>query len=321
MIVVNYLIVCLVFGTTFLAIKIGVDHAAPPFFSAGLRFMTAGVVLFLWMVWRKKADLSLLLRKEMLVTGALLTFGTFASLYWAEQYVTSGIAAVLSATGPLMILLLQMIVLRQKASGRAVLGIIIGLAGVLLLVMPNMTSVQAGPRWVIGCAVILTGELFYSVGALYTKRVTQRYAEVSPIALNAVQMIYGGLLLFLLSAFTERVEAANLLQPAALGSLVYLTVAGSMVGHSLFYWLVAKTNPVFPSTWLYVSPLIAMMIGVWFYGETAGWFAVLGGVTIIAGTVLTNLDSLRQMLRRPTRLTTRAAAASEAGSATGPKVR
>lgn len=307
MILINYLIVCFVFGTTFLAIKIGVDHAAPPFFSAGIRFLAAGAILFLWMVWRKKADFALLLRKEMLVTGGLLTFGTFSFLYWAEQYVTSGIAAVLSATGPLMILLMQMIVLRQKATRRAVLGMIVGLAGVLLLVLPNLTSVQAGPRWVIGCAAILTGEVLYSMGALYTKRVTQSYAEVSPIALNAAQMIYGGLLLIILSSFTERVTAGDLLQPSALGSLLYLTVVGSMVGHSLFYWLVAKTNPVFPSTWLYVSPLIAMTIGVLFYGETAGWFAVLGGVTIIAGTVLTNLDSLRQLIRRPERLTSGAA--------------
>ncbi|MGP0583442.1 DMT family transporter [Paenibacillus timonensis] len=307
MIVVNYLMVCLVFGTTFLAIKIGVDHAAPPFFSAGLRFFAAGAILFLWMVWRKKAAWSLLLRKEMLVTGALLTFGTFSFLYWAEQYVTSGVAAVLSATGPLMIVLLQMIVMRQKTTKRAVLGILVGLAGVMLLVLPNMISVQAGPRWAIGCAAILIGEVLYSLGALYTKRVTQSYAEESPIALNAAQMIYGGLLLFILSAFTERVTAEIMLQPSALGSLFYLTVVGSMVGHSLFYWLVAKTNPVFPSTWLYVSPLIAMTIGVLYYGENAGWYAVLGGGTIIAGTVLTNLDSLRQLIGKQASLASGAA--------------
>ncbi|WP_059045740.1 DMT family transporter [Paenibacillus rubinfantis] len=315
MIVVNYLIVCLVFGTTFLAIKIGVDHAAPPFFSAGFRFFAAGAILFLWMVWRKKAAWSLLLRREMLVTGALLTFGTFSFLYWAEQYVTSGVAAVLSATGPLMIVLMQMIVLRLKTTRRAVLGILIGLSGVMLLVLPNMISAQAGPRWAMGCAAILTGEVLYSIGALYTKRVTQSYAGESPIALNAAQMIYGGLLLLILSAFTERVSAEVFLQPSTLGSLLYLTVVGSMVGHSLFYWLVAKTNPVFPSTWLYVSPLIAMTIGVLFYGETAGWFAVLGGGTIIAGTVLTNLDSLRQLLSGPARLTAGAAAEGGTGSA------
>lgn len=319
MVVVNYLIVCLVFGTTFLAIKIGVDHAAPPFFSAGIRFFAAGAILFLWMVGRKKTRLALLLRKELLLTGALLTFGTFALLYWAEQYVASGIAAVLSATGPLMILLLQMAVLRQQPTKREVSGIFVGLAGVVLLVLPSLVSPQVGSRWGIGCAAILIGEVFYAAGALYSKQVTERYPEASPIALNAVQMIYGGLLLLTLSSFTERGAAGDMLHPSALGSLLYLTVVGSMVGHSLFYWLVAKTNPVFPSTWLYVSPLIALLIGVWFYGEEAGWLAVLGGVTIIAGTVLTNLDSLRRLLGRPGRPTDQAAAGGT--GAVSPKVR
>lgn len=81
MIILAYGLVCLIFGTTFLAIKIGVDAGAPPFFSAGLRFFLAGAILFLWMVWKRKANFSLLLRKEMLFTGATLTFGTFATLY------------------------------------------------------------------------------------------------------------------------------------------------------------------------------------------------------------------------------------------------
>lgn len=244
------------------------------------------------------ASFALLLRKEMLITGIGLTFGTFAALYWAEQYVDSGIAAVLSATGPLMILILQMGILGQKATARSMLGIVLGFAGVVLLVLPSMT-LSASKWWSIGCVAILVGEVFYASGALYSKRVIQSFPQVSPIALNAAQMMYGGLLLILLSGFTEHVEVKDLFSPAAAGSLLYLIVFGSMVGHSLFYWLIAKTNPVFPSTWLYVSPLIALTIGVLFYGETAGWVTFAGGVTIIAGTVLSNLDSLKQLLRKP----------------------
>lgn len=136
MIILAYALVCLIFGTTFLAIKIGVDAGAPPFFSAGLRFFLAGAILFLWMVWRRKASFSLLLRKEMLFTGATLTFGTFSALYWAEQYVSSGLAAVLSATGPIMILLLQAAILRQKVTRHSLYGCIIGLIGVLLSFCP-----------------------------------------------------------------------------------------------------------------------------------------------------------------------------------------
>ncbi|MBD0380204.1 DMT family transporter [Paenibacillus sedimenti] len=297
MILFNYLLICLIFGTTFLAIKIGVDAAAPPFFSAGLRFFVAGLVLYVWMVGRKKASFSLLLHKEMLLTGIGLTFGTFATLYWAEQYVTSGIAAVLSATGPIMILVLQMVVMRQKPTPRSVWGCIIGFSGVILLLLPSLTLSASG-WWVLGCIAILIGEFFYSWGALYSKRVIQRFPEASPIALNAAQMIYGGLLLLLLSAFTEHDPFASLQSPGAIGSLLYLIVIGSMVGHSLFYWLVAKTNPVFPATWLYVSPLIALSIGAMFYGETISWITILGVITIIAGIVMVNLDNLNQLFRR-----------------------
>ena len=298
MIVLAYSLVCLIFGTTFLAIKIGVDAGSPPFFSAGLRFFLAGSVLLLWMVWKGKASFSLLLRKEMLFTGAPLTFGTFSALYWAEQYVSSGLAAVLSATGPIMILLLQTAILRKKSPTLSLYGCIIGLTGVLLLVLPNL-AVDVSPLWLIGCAVVLIGECCYAIGAIYSKKVITSMPEVSPIALNAAQMMYGGALMFILSLVTEDVHPTSLLSFKAAASMLYLIVVGSMVGHTLFYWLVAKTNPVFPSTWLYISPPIAVGIGFLFYEETVSWVSLLGVCTIIAGTVLVNANALKQLILKP----------------------
>lgn len=298
MILLAYSLVCLIFGTTFLAIKIGVDAGAPPFFSAGLRFFLAGAVLFLWMVLKGKASFSLLLRKEMLFTGAALTFGTFSTLYWAEQYVSSGLAAVLSATGPMMILLLQTAVLRQKSPSYSILGCIIGFTGVLLLVLPNL-AIDISPLWIIGCAVVLVGECCYAAGAIYSKKVITAFSQVSPVALNAAQMMYGGALLFILSLATEKVHPEFLLSFKTAGSILYLTVAGSMVGHTLFYWLVAKTNPVFPSTWLYISPPIAVGVGFLFYGESVTPVTIAGVFTIIAGTVLVNAGALKSLIFRP----------------------
>jgi drug/metabolite transporter (DMT)-like permease len=295
MIFLAYALVCLIFGTTFLAIKIGVDAGAPPFFSAGLRFFVAGTVLFLWMVWKRKASFSLLLRKEMLLTGATLTFGTFAALYWAEQYVSSGLAAVLSATGPIMILLMQTVALRQKAPALSLYGCLVGFTGVLLLVLPSLT-VDVSPLWITGCVVILIGEVCYAAGAIYSKKVITSMPEVSPIALNAAQMMYGGAFIFVLSLATEKVQPDWLFSFPVAGSLLYLIVIGSMVGHTLFYWLVAKTNPVFPSTWLYVSPPIAVGVGVLFYNETVNGVTLLGIGTIIAGTILVNGKALKQLL-------------------------
>jgi drug/metabolite transporter (DMT)-like permease len=298
MVLIGYLLVCLIFGTTFLAIKIGIDASLPPFFSAGMRFLAAGLILFAWMAWRRKANFALLLRKEMLINGFCLTFGTFSCLYWAEQYVSSGIAAVLSATGTLIILVLQTVVYHKKTSTLSAIGCIVGFAGVVLLLLPKL-AVSSGLWWILGAATILVGEMFYASGALFSKQVIQRFPETSPIALNAAQMIYGGLLLLILSSLTEHVRFHAFLTPGGIGSFMYLTVIGSMVGHTLFYWLVAKTNPVFPSTWLYISPIIALTIGVIFYREDIAWSMAIGGVTIITGTVLANWDTLIPLLRKP----------------------
>ena len=294
MIMLAYAVVCLVFGTTFLAIKVGVDAGAPPFLSAGLRFFIAGALLYLWLGWKGKISFSLLLRKEMAITGLLLTFGTFSTLYWAEQYVSSGLAAVLSATGPMMIMLLQTFLQRQKASPVSLAGCVVGLAGVLLLVLPNL-SLDYSWLWLTGCAAILAGEVSYASGTLFSRTTISRYPQTPPLALNAAQMLYGGIALLLLSFTTETPRLDVFLHPGAAGSLLYLIIAGSMVGHSLYYWLVAKTNPVFPSTWLYVSPPIAVGVGVIFYGEPVSGLTLLGVGTIIAGTVIVNIPSLLQL--------------------------
>lgn len=295
MILFGYTLMCLIFGTTFLAIKIGIDAGAPPFFSAGIRFFLAGLILFLWMVWKRKASLSLLLHKEMVITGIGLTFGVFATLYWAEQYVTSGIASVLAATAPLMILLLQSSIFRQKVSVTAMLGCFLGFTGVILLLLPNDYA-EVSTLWIFGCIAILIGQLFYSSGAVYSKRVIERFQHTSPIALNAAQMMYGGGMLLFLSFFTEKMYIESVLSTNALLSLLYLIIFGSMIGHSLFYWLVAKTNPVLPSTWLYISPLIAISLGVTFYNELLSIYSMVGGITIIIGIVLINLDNLRYLV-------------------------
>lgn len=295
MVMINYIFMCLIFGTTFLAIKMGVDTGVPPFLSAGLRFFIAGLLLFSFMVWREKTTIQLLWRKEMFFTGVCLTFGTFAALYWAEQYVTSGIAAVLSATGPMIIIVIQTLVLKQQGNRQALIGCAVGVIGVTLLIIPSF-SIEISTFWMVGCFAIIVGELFYAIGTIYTKHVIQKFETTSPIALNAVQMMYGGILLIILSFFTENIQFDNLLSFASMGSLLYLIIVGSMIGHSIYYWLVSRTNPIFPSTWLYISPLIAVVLGVIFYQEYLSWLTGIGTLTIIVGTVLVNYETLKKLL-------------------------
>lgn len=297
MILLNYILMCIIFGTTFLTIKVGIDAGASPFFSAGIRFILAGSILFVYMLWRKKARVSLLLSKEMFLTGIGLTFGVFATLYWAEQYLSSGVTAVLSATSPIMVMILQGRVSGQKLFAISRVGIIVGFVGVILLLLPGLT-ITFNKLWLLGCIAVLIGQIFYSAGAVYSRRVIQRFQEVSPVALNAAQMMYGGIMLLVLSLFTEQVNLESMLYPSAVFSLLYLIIIGSMLGHTIFYWLVAKTNPVFPSTWLYISPLIALSLGALFYDEPLSILSVFGGVLIVIGIVLVNMPSLKHSILR-----------------------
>ncbi|MFZ3587708.1 DMT family transporter [Bacillus sp. DJP31] len=297
MILLNYLIMCFIFGTTFLAIKIGMDAGAPPFMSAGIRFFFAGAILYCFMFWKKKVPSGLLFRKELFLTGLGLTFGTFSTLYWAEQYVSSGVAAVLSATGPIMILFLQNYIVREKATKLSLLGCFIGVFGVFLLILPSF-SIEMSLLWLLGCILVIVGEVSFAAGTLYSKRVSQSFKDISSIALNSVQMMHGGVLLIILSLFTEQVQMEQLTSFHALGSLVYLMFVGSMIGHTLYYWLVVNTNPVFPSTWLYVSPIIAIIFGALFYNELITPMIVLGAVTIMIGTILVNATIIQGSLMK-----------------------
>lgn len=287
MVGIAFTVMCLIFGTTFLAIKIGVEAGMPPFLSAGLRFLIAGALMFAWMRMKGKVSWSLLFRKEMLLTGAGLTFGTFATLYWAEQHVSSGVGAILSATGPLMIMLMQTALLRQKTSARMIVGCLIGFTGVVLVVLPGV-SLGAGSLFMWGCIAVLVGEVCYSAGALYSKKVIHQFKEASPVAINAVQMMYGGLLLSLLSVGTESWNMSTLDWVPAVSSVIYLTVIGSMVGHSLFYWIMSRTNPLFPATWLYISPPIAVGLGAVVYGEHVSWVTWIGVVLVVSGLLAMN---------------------------------
>ncbi|WP_149094551.1 DMT family transporter [Paenibacillus terrae] len=300
MIGIAFTVMCLIFGTTFLAIKVGVEAGLPPFLSAGVRFFAAGAILFIAMKLMGKVRWSLLWRKEMVLIGAGTTFGTFSALYWAEQYVSSGIGAILSATGPMMIVILQSLLLRQKTSRITVIGCMISFLGVVLVVLPGL-AVQISGLWLAGCLVILLGELCYSGGALYSKRVMDVFRETNPIALNAAQMLHGGWMLLLLSAITEPWSSEGWQYLPAMGSLLYLILFGSMIAHTLFYWLMERTNPLFPTTWLYISPPIAVGLGALVYGEHVSWWMLAGVLLIVTGLMLMNNGIIRLVNRRKVR--------------------
>ncbi|MET7016666.1 DMT family transporter [Bacillus mycoides] len=291
MVILNYILVCIIFGTTFLTIKIGIEAGAPPLFSAGIRFFLAGLILITIFKLKKKRVMPYLLSKRIMGAGFCLTFMTFATLYWAEQHISSGLAAVLSATAPMMILLLQSKKNKTKLQREQFLALFIALTGVLFISLPGMHQ-ELTFIWSIACLVIIVGQLFYGIGSIYSKEILSNSPDVSPFLINGIQMFYGGILLLIVSIVMEQPNLTVLTSWNVQWPILYLIFVGSIGGHGLYYWLLSKTNPIFPSTWLYVSPLIAVIVGYFVLGEPLNPAMGIGACLILIGVFLANRSTL-----------------------------
>lgn len=280
-----YGVMCLIFGTTFLAIKVGVDAGIPPFFFGGTRFLAAGIAVGLFMYCRKKPiRLPRTQVIDALYVGVMMTTALFAALYWGEQYISSGLAALFAAATPALIALIQWYKKENELAVVQKAGLVIGFTGVALAIFPSV--VVADNAWAVWAIIaILAGELCAAMGAVRSKQALQKTSDV--FLFNAYQMVFGGVGLLLLSLIFESPGAVQL-NETVIYAWLHLTVLGSMVGHGIYYWLVKKSGPVFSSTWTYVSPIIAQGVGYWWLNEPITVLSALGLLLVLTGVQLQN---------------------------------
>ncbi len=280
-----YGVMCLIFGTTFLAIKVGVDAGIPPFFFGGTRFLAAGIAVGLFMYCRKKpVRLPRTQVIDALYVGVMMTTALFAALYWGEQYISSGLAALFAAATPALIALIQWYKKENELAAVQKAGLVIGFTGVALAIFPSV--VVADNAWAVWAIIaILAGELCAAMGAVRSKQALQKTSDV--FLFNAYQMVFGGVGLLLLSLIFESPGAVQI-NETVMYAWLHLTVLGSMAGHGIYYWLVKKSGPVFSSTWTYVSPIIAQGVGYWWLNEPITVLSALGLLLVLAGVQLQN---------------------------------
>lgn len=276
-----FALACLIFGTTFLAIKIGIEAGAPPFLFAGLRFTVAGATLALLLLASGRTSFTALvaLAPKAVLLSSLYIVANFGATFWAEQYIGSGAAAQINASGPIASALLASLFLGKKLKPVQILGVLGGFAGVGLIVRGSGPDIAGQNREsLIASIVMLAGTVSFSGASVLYKRIFDDSTD--SFAVNALNMLAGGIGLLILSALVERRPL-----PVSAGTIIplaYLVVAGSLVGHSANLWLVKKAGPLFASSWSYVSPIIATAVGAVALGEAVK----LGAIT---GTLLTLL--------------------------------
>jgi drug/metabolite transporter (DMT)-like permease len=275
-----YALICLIWGSTWLVIKIGLV-GVPPFLGAGLRFALASAVLFA-LVFARGTSLALDRNGRVAVLSCgLLSFTlSYACVYWAEQYISSGLAAILYCTMPLVTALLSRFWTRSESlSARKIGGIAVAMAGTAALFWPSESV--ARPQ-IVGMAVALVSVVASAANLVGVKKYGR---DLDVFVMNALSMAMGAALLLCLSALTES-HSAVAWSRSNLLAIVYLSLAGSVTAFLSYYSLVKVMDATRLSLITLIFPLVAVFLGWWFLHEApppsawGGMAAVLLGVAV-----------------------------------------
>jgi drug/metabolite transporter (DMT)-like permease len=281
-----------VWGSTFLAIRVGVREV-PPFLLAGIRFAIAGSVLYAWMVLRGERSPSGREWRSAFLLAILIFVFDYGLLFWAERRVDSGIAAVMLATIPLFMALSEVVLLgTQRFTPRLTAALLVGVAGVAVLMIRPL-DLGGAPIDGAGAAALLVAAISWSVASALTRRLP---LPASKGVSSAAQMLAGGLLLSVAAAVLGEFRGfhPSAVSAGAWVSLAYLIVAGSIIAFTAYVWLIHRESPTKVGTYAYVNPVVAVAIGYFFGGESVGLRTVLGTACVIVSVVV-----ITTMPRRP----------------------
>ncbi len=272
--ILSFFAIYVLWGTTFLAIRIAVEEL-PPLFAAGARFFTAGVLLYGFMRIRGAAKPTAIQWRSLTIMALLMFVAEYGSLFWAEKYVPSGVASVLAATLPIVTMLIEMLVLRQlKVSPVLAVAVLIGFAGVAILLLPDGHQHLA----VIPSLAVLAGAAAWSLGSVLTR--SMELPKSRPTTAGAAMMVGGAILLALSAGFGEMHPFPHISMRAVL-ALLYLIVVGSLLGFTAFVWLLAHMPATRVSSHAYVNPVVAVALGYFAAGEVVTWRIIAGSVLVL----------------------------------------
>jgi drug/metabolite transporter (DMT)-like permease len=276
-IIVSLLTVYIIWGTTYLGISFALE-SYPPYLMMGIRFITAGSLLFAFLRLRGRALPTLKQWRNAAIVGALLLVGGMGSVAIAEQWISSGLVATLVATAPLWAMLFG-IFWKNIPSRLEWIGVGLGIVGVALLTLEG--NLQANPQ---GVLLLLVAPIAWALGSVLSRHLEMPQGEMA----NAAEMLTGGALLLLLSVPRgESISAAPTLNATL--SLIYLTTFGSLATMSAYMYLLKTVKPSLAMSYAFVNPAIALFLGVVLGGETLTGSALIALPVILVGVAFVAL--------------------------------
>ncbi len=272
-------IVYVVWGSTYLGIDLAV-RTIPPFLMAAIRFLIAGGLLYLWAVRRGDRSDRPTARhwlSALLIAVPMLVIGN-AAVGWAEQTLDTGTASLIIASVPLWMAIGDRVFYGQRLARVVVIGLVVGFAGVGLLVAPGGGANRAA-------IVLVFSSLAWAIASLYSRKAPQ---PARPMVAAGMQMLIGGFVLTIVSAASGELSGFDVGQVSTeswLG-LAYLVVAGSLVAFTAYMWLLRNAPTTLVGTYAYVNPFVAVLLGTVVLGEPFGWRMLVGGGIVLAAVAL-----------------------------------
>lgn len=276
--------VYLVWGSTFLAIRIGV-HEVPPFLLAAMRFLLAGGAMVVWMLFRGVAVPTAREWRSSFLLAILIFLSNYGLVFWAETRIPSGLTAVMQAMIPAFIALNEIVVLgTQRLSWRLSAGLTTGLAGVAVLTSDSLGLGGTGVD-PISAGALLIASFSWSLGSVLTRRLP---LPPSKTMSAGAQMLAGGVWLALASMALREPRGFDprAVSPGAWLALLYLVVAGSIVAFTAYIWLIHHQSPTRVGTYAYVNPVVAVLLGYFAAGESLGPRTVAGTACVLVSVLI-----------------------------------
>jgi drug/metabolite transporter (DMT)-like permease len=281
------LAIYILWGSTYLAILYAVE-TIPPFIMAGTRFLAAGILIFLWRSMSGDSLPTVNQWRSTSIIGLLLLLGGNGLVSWAEQYVVSGIAALIIATVPLWMVLIETVRPggdRLKRIG--IVGLCMGFGGIFLLIAPWEKNSGVMGTHLLGAGALLLAAFLWALGSIFARNAD---LPKSSLMTTAMEMLAGGVGLFIVGTLTGEwymVNLSNITSRSWFG-LVYLIIFGSIIGFSTYSWLLRVAPISLVSTYAYVNPLVAIMLGNIVEQELINARIIISALIIIGTVVLVN---------------------------------
>ena len=289
--ILGYIIICLIWGSTWLVIRIGLDSLTP-MFSAGFRFLIASIIIFVIIKFRKESFPKDVLAIKLYIFMGIFSFAIpFWLVYWAEQFIPSGLASVLFGAFPFSVFIFSWIFLKnEEVDFFKILSVILGFVGVLIIFSDNLNFNLNNQFW--GLLAVLISAIMQGFVAVVLKK----YAGyLNSFTMNAYPLLIAGISLLLLSYFTEDLTNLSLNIPSIL-SILYLASFGTIVTFTIYYWLLKRMNVVVLSLSSFITPIIAIFLGWIILNEKLSDKVLFGSLLVLMGILFANFKGLKKYI-------------------------